>query len=294
MGYTNFPNGITSFGVPLPSGGRPDISGNSYFVENNSGSDGNDGSSWARAFKTFSRAVTISNLDITGSFAARRNTIYIIGDLIEENLTAFPNKCDVIGQGSYDANTMAGIKGKHVIVNSGNYGTRFFNVWFKGSTVAYPIITLASTSSGIQFHGCHFFTDGTDTIGIQATASPFLVVNNCRFKGNFATSNITFGTGSVSGTEITDNIMIGAVAGIVSSGATTGGGWNPIIKGNVIRTSGITINDDDNLFLTVGNYLITDAARTVDTGQDAVATLACGNIITGAGVTNLFPLTTST
>ena len=43
MPYTNFPDGVTSFGVPLPNGGLPLFNGNIYFVDAVNGSDGNTG-----------------------------------------------------------------------------------------------------------------------------------------------------------------------------------------------------------------------------------------------------------
>jgi hypothetical protein len=137
MGLTNFPNGITSFGVPVMGSGQ-DISGSTYFVDNNSGNDGNTGNSWERAFKSLAKAIAVSNVDIArGSDRwARRNTIYYCADTETTNLVVFPNKCDVIGVGSYDANSQPGIKGNHSPANSGNMGTRFINIWFDGPAVA--------------------------------------------------------------------------------------------------------------------------------------------------------------
>ena len=43
MGFTDYTHGITSFGIPIYGNGQQDISGSTYFVDNNSGSDGNDG-----------------------------------------------------------------------------------------------------------------------------------------------------------------------------------------------------------------------------------------------------------
>ncbi len=56
MGLTNFPNGITSFGVPVMGGGIPATFGVPYFVDYRSGSDGYNGKSPDAAFKTLSAA----------------------------------------------------------------------------------------------------------------------------------------------------------------------------------------------------------------------------------------------
>jgi hypothetical protein len=50
MGLTNFPNGITSMGVPVSGGGFPYTSGGKhFFTDSVNGSDSNTGTSWAKA-----------------------------------------------------------------------------------------------------------------------------------------------------------------------------------------------------------------------------------------------------
>lgn len=294
MGLTNFPNGITSFGVPIMGTGAQDISGSTYFVDNNSGSDSNDGSSWEKAYKTLAKAVTISNLDIArGSDRwARRNTIYYAADTETATLVAFPNKCDVIGCGSYDANKKAGITGLHAPVNAGNYGTRFINVWFKATAVASPIITLASTSSGIEFHGCTFDGSvGTVTYAILATASPFLVVKNCNIFGGFATGYIGFGTGEAAGSRIEDNTMSGSSGLGIAAAADTTTSYKSIIRNNFIQvaTTGLCVDDNSDLFFVVGNRCFNQATLTNAAGWtggfDVNADLTQANTLSGADIT---------
>ena len=263
MGYTNFPNGVTSFGVPLPNMTQ-DISGSTFFVDNNSGSDSNDGSSFERAFKTFAKAVAVNNIDIArGSDRwSRRNTIYYCADTETATIVAFPNKCDVIGVGSYDANSKPGITGNHAPVNTGNYGTRFINMWFKAPAVASPIITLASTSSGIQFYGCTFDgVVGTVTTGITCTASPFLVVKNCDFFGGFATANISIPTSTMIKLDITDNTMAGSLGTGITLGTVTTS-YGGLIARNIIKCAGVGITAAAAATtMVVGNYVSTDAGK---------------------------------
>ncbi len=301
MSFTNFPNGVTSFGVPLPSAGR-DISGSTYFVDNNSGSDSNDGSSWQKAFKTLARAVTISNLDIArGSDRwARRNTIYYCADTETADLVAFPNKCDVIGMGSYDANTKPGITGNHVPVNSGNYGTRFINIWFKAPADASPIVTLASTTSGCQFIDCVFDATATTTIGIQATASPFLQVINCDFRGAFVTSNITFGTGEAGRTIIKGNRMTGSAAAGIVLGSGTTASWEIVIDGNFIEAATLIIDDNSDsgtgIAYVVDNRLISLASSTTGYAENMDINLgrAAGNYLTTPNIATIYPILDTT
>src|SRR3990167_2880962 len=67
MGLTNFPRGISSFGVPVLGGGNITTTGTVYFLD--SGSDGNDGLSSERPFAT---------LDYAFSRCASNNGDYII------------------------------------------------------------------------------------------------------------------------------------------------------------------------------------------------------------------------
>lgn len=74
MGLTNFPNGVSSFGVPVLPGvaGLP-FTGNAYFVDPATGSDGNNGLSPNRAFATLYKAhaaCTDGNNDV----------VYLIGN----------------------------------------------------------------------------------------------------------------------------------------------------------------------------------------------------------------------
>lgn len=302
MGYTNFPYGITSFGIPIYGNGSQDISGSVYFVDNNSGLDSNDGSSFEKAFKTLAKAVAISNIDIArGSDRwARRNTIYYAADTETANLVAFPNKCDVIGVGSYDANVKPGISGRHVPVNAGNYGTRFINVWFKAVAHASPIVTLASTSSGCQFIGCTFDgSAGTVTYAIQATASPFLVVKDCDIFGTYATGYITFGTGETAGTLIEGNWMHGSAGLGISTVTGTTSSYQTLIKDNIISvtSTGICIDDEANgstgILYCVGNRMMNAATLTNYAGYTGIfdpnIARCVDNICMGADVSMQVP-----
>lgn len=68
MGLTNFPYGITSFGIPVMSpGGLPVFTGNYWFVKPGTGLNGNSGKSPAQAVQTLARALelaTANNNDV--------------------------------------------------------------------------------------------------------------------------------------------------------------------------------------------------------------------------------------
>ena len=97
-----------------------------YFVDGNIVTSGN-GLGWGpgegktsknKPFNTLSEAITASNLSIVASgnrWWARRNRIFACGDQeLTENLTIFPEKCDIIGVG-FDVFPFPRITGDHTI-----------------------------------------------------------------------------------------------------------------------------------------------------------------------------------
>ncbi len=273
--------------------------GREFFVSNNFGSDSNDGSSWDKAFLTLAAAITANNADIAADKYGwdSRNRIYLTSGPTTETLVAFPNKCDVIGVGSYDANDMPGITGNHAPVNAGNYGSRFFNIFFHGAAVAGPIVTLASTSSGIQFIGCVFdapVSGTTNTRAILATASPFLKVIGCTFKGPFSAGFITFGTGEAGGTQILCNLMQdGADNGIMIGSGTTAS-WRGLIMGNFIQCADKFLDTQaTSVFNVVDNTMISGEAL----GSSSYVidlTYAVGNRVVGNDVSATIPVIPAT
>ena len=264
MGLYSLNGDMPTFnGIPMIGTSQKDFSGSTYFVDGNSGSDGNSGKSFAKAFKTLAKAIAISNIDIAGSATrwARRNTIFFTADTTAETLVAFPNKCDVIGCGSYNANTKAGITGNHAPVNAGNYGTRFFNVWFQAVAVASPLISLASTSSGVQFKDCMFDgVVGTTTLAINNSLSTFMNVQGCTFQGAFATGNINLATGALVQCNISDNTMYGSLGYWIQTNASTTVSYGGTIQRNFISAAAICINDASSKFFVTDNNCITAAA----------------------------------
>jgi len=254
-----------------------------YFVDGNVSATGNG--TIDHPYKTLAEAIAASDAAMALSanrWWARRNRIYCCGDTLTEDLVKFPTKCDVIGVGSYHGNTQCGLSGHHKPVGE-SFGTRFFNMHFLAKAVAEPVFTLTNETSGLQLHGCTIDgTLGTMTIGIQATASPFLVVNDCDFVGTFVTSYITFGAGEAGRTRILNNRMLGTAAkGIVAPAQTTAP-WMPLIQGNTIMATGKPIEDAASIFFVVNNRLMTDIDITTTTaGYTFDLSKACGNILTG-------------
>jgi len=73
MTLTNFPNGISSFGIPVIGGASIAFTGKYWFVDPANGSDGNTGKSPSKAFKTLYKAHA-------SAVAGRNDVVYLIGD----------------------------------------------------------------------------------------------------------------------------------------------------------------------------------------------------------------------
>ena len=82
MGLTNFPNGISSMGVPIPFGVFRKI----FFVHSVSGSDGNTGLSTTKALATVNKAISLVTADkndlivlMSGHAEALTATSFVVG-----------------------------------------------------------------------------------------------------------------------------------------------------------------------------------------------------------------------
>lgn len=73
-GLTNFPGGISSFGIPVLGGGTvPPFNGTYFFVKPSTGSDGNTGKSPAKALKTLAKALSLAT-------ANKNDVVFLIAE----------------------------------------------------------------------------------------------------------------------------------------------------------------------------------------------------------------------
>lgn len=73
MGLTNFPNGITSFGIPVMGSLGIPFTGKYFFVDPANGSDGNTGLSPSKALSTLYKAHSLCT-------AGKNDVVFLIGD----------------------------------------------------------------------------------------------------------------------------------------------------------------------------------------------------------------------
>ena len=264
--------------------------GAAYFVEGNTGSDGYDGSSWDRAFKTLAYAIGVSNTYISAKHYASRNSIFIRGSF-DEDLVVLPQKTDIIGVGSTNATPTARILGTQAFEATG-WGSRLINIWFQDDGAS---ATVTLTAGGTEFHNCWFSGVGSTvgTYGLYITNPGQVRIIGCYFspylENPFSTAAIALiADGQYNNVLVENNIIHGAT-GIYCSDNALNNQFDCLIRNNYIKSTTFCINDDTDDYAIVGNRMIT--ATTMAGGLDINAALACDNIITGSDGSRLVPST---
>ena len=276
---------------PNPSGAQD------YFVDGNVSVTG-DGLSWTSAFKTLAEAIAASNISIALSanrWWARRNRIFVCGDQeINEDLTVLPEKCDIIGVGT-DLLPFPRIIGNHTIAVA-KVGVRMINLGFIAEGTG-DLLVLPAGCHGFQMIGCFMHPATTSTKALEITDSAHVRIIGNEITVGAGDMAVIFGVGiSIEGTAsihdlLIENNRITATIGIAIANGTLKGS---LIRNNVIRATGLTIDEDSDDVQIVDNRLISDAAGD-GSGADAVIdcnlALAVGNRITCSDHVNApFPI----
>ena len=185
MSLTNFPNGITSFGVPvLGGGGAIPFTGKKFFVDPVNGSDGNKGTEPKRAFATLYKAYAMCTdgandvvyliSDGTATSTARLSKALaqsVNSAATTGTLTWAKDACHLIGITSPSVNPRARIAPPTGTYTQATFGSGDF---------------LSVTASGCYFanislfHG--FSTGGANQICLNMTGGRN-VFENCAFGG---------------------------------------------------------------------------------------------------------------
>lgn len=286
MGFTNFPNGITSFGVPIFGGGQQDISGNAFFVDANVLTSGGDGKSWDTAYKTIAAGLAAADADIglsSNRAWARRNTVYYCGDSISETLVLAAEKTDLVGVGS-DIGSTPKITGNFTI-GTARSSFRIINMAFNAVTTA-PIITFPSGMHGWELHHVKLFkTEGVLNSAqlLSTDCRDFVMRDTFIFEDAGAVkSTIGFniaGTASGTGRSLIDNCYISGTEAfnVVDTSAYFEGA---ICRNSIFNATALCVDDNSDAWMFINNFLITEAAGGSSDGSGVVdwnTELICGN-----------------
>ena len=170
---TNFPNGISSMGVPV---GGMMTQGNTYFVKPYSGNDGNSGKTIDAALKTLAAALALAT-------ANQNDVIY----LCQENNTASKTT-------DYQSVTLDWNKDSVHLIGIGNgpsalIGQRSRIAFISTYATASNLFTLSANNCLIK--GIEFFEGVADTnpTGCMKVTGTRNVIENCQISGIGATTN---------------------------------------------------------------------------------------------------------
>lgn len=163
MTITNFPNGVSSFGVPVIGGGIPASNGTYYFVDYTNGSDSYDGTDMEYPLKTIAEAydrVTTNKDDV----------IVLMGNathVLTEMLSVTKNRVHFVGMDG----TFGRMYGQNAKVSLGV------------TTAATDIATIQNTGVRNSFTNIKFINNNTVTEGINcfAEGGEYSVFTNCEF-----------------------------------------------------------------------------------------------------------------
>lgn len=250
MGLTNFPNGITSFGIPMVGSGTPIPQKGSTvkFVDGTNGSDGNSGNSPDEAYATIQKGVTA---------AGAGGVVYV-----------FPKDMGVDGDpGSYVENvTIAATHDRLSIIGVSHGRTQCGLPQIKtGTTTTSPLITINAqgclianmgvNGAGNTGGGILLNSDGaTGTINATGTSIIGCHFKNC--KGTTATNAATGGAimwtanGDCWQVLIKGNNFYKNVGDIVLKGTANSVPQDVVIEDNIFSSPAASV--DCNLYLTGG------------------------------------------
>jgi hypothetical protein len=170
MALTNFPNGVSSFGIPmLGGGGIPSTNGRYIFVDADNGVDGNDGASWETAVKTinFAYSLATSNKD---------DVIVLSTTSTAHTLTAL----------SGETSAMLNITKSRVHFVGDQFGRMYgqrARIVMGVTTDTDDVFAVKNTAVGTTFNGIKFDSGNTltEAVGTVGEGGEYAVYRNCEF-----------------------------------------------------------------------------------------------------------------
>lgn len=203
MSFTDYPNGVTSFGVPVIGGGVL-FSGTSraFFLDPTNGNDSQDGTSPAQAVKTLpvAYALLTANRNDTLFYIAGTSSISLSAQLVwAKAYTHFIGVCAPTNVGQrariFQAAAATGLS---PLINITASGCVFKNLYiFQGVDDATSLIDVQVTGGRNYFENVHFAGSGHATQAVDGGASLKLdAAEENYFNGcTFGVDTVDAGTG---------------------------------------------------------------------------------------------------
>lgn len=237
MSLSNFPNGITSFGIPLlGSGGIPTTTGNYYFVDSGTGSSSNPGTK-SKPMATINQAkdlCTADNGDVIIVFPGHAENIASATSLVLDTagvsiiglghgrnrpvltFTATGSRIPISADDIYVSNFVfdASIASIVSAVTVTGDDVTLDNIeWdFDATGIEFLIMLDIDTAKRCTVQNCRLIAEniaGCNT-GIRIDVSPYVRIVGCVFRGDFTTAAISGVAGSAAASldgEILNNII---------------------------------------------------------------------------------------
>lgn len=180
MSFTNYPNGITSLGIPVIGNGIPTNSGNYWFVNGSAGSDAYTGKSLDQSFQTIQRAVDAADSS---------DVICIAPGAYDESVTisrTLDGLC-LVGLGNLGDVGIAPSTTAAIGLTYHADDVTLINVGVAGESTA----TSALTGTGSRFRAYNCKIEGVDTSGSAFSFGPGTVAQvSAGTRGNSGDINL--------------------------------------------------------------------------------------------------------
>lgn len=220
---TNFPNGITSRGVPVTASGLAGLvapQGDVYFVKPVTGADGNTGKSIAQAFKTIEQAynATTANQNDIIFFIPEGNSADNSSSRVSTTLTWAKDMVHLIG------------------VNNGvNVSPRSRLAFVSTVDAAVPLLTVSA--NGCLFANFQFFMGvaGTLPVGAVNVTGDRNHFVNCHIAGIGNDANDIAGAYSLKLDTASENKFSNCTFGITTIGAGSAANAEVLVDGSSAR-----------------------------------------------------------
>jgi hypothetical protein len=185
MGYTNFPNGVTSFGIPLIGGlPFPSTQGDIWHVKPSSGGDGNSGKTPDKALKTLAKALELATADQNDIVLLYSEDVSASGTTDYQSATLDWNK-DLVHLIGVSAGSMEGQRSRISFASSYDTASNLFTLsasscmvanihFFAGVAGTAPTGCFKLTGAHNRIHGCHIAGIGHANNDIDDAYSLFL------------------------------------------------------------------------------------------------------------------------
>ena len=289
MSLTNFPNGITSFGVPMMGGMIPSTTGKYYFVNSVTGSNGNEGTDPSAPLATIAKAfdkVTADKMDVIVLFPEHVETVtaavdgFDIAGVIVWGLGYGTLRPTITGNGTIDAisvtaanNIIANIRfaapstdAQTSDINVAAAGCVILNTFHLGSASSKnktDIITVATGGDDLLVEGVRAYNTNTDCVSFLSleAAVARCEIRNCHIAGQFSTG-VLMDEATATLAYIHNNVFKNTKAATAVVTFTTGNstgvmsknfcsGRHTTIASNIVAGTGMDFHE---------NYVVEEAA----------------------------------